>query len=220
MTADPVEVSTGFDLGETDRLLSTTRAVRRRLDLARPVPRDVVMDCVRLAMQAPTATNNQNWRWLLVDDPGKRRELGNLYRRMADLYLRDYPGPDNTAQTKRVLSSAIYLSEIIGDVPLLAVPCIVGTLGANPPTILAASFYGSIYPAVWSFQLALHSRGLGSCLTTLHLASEAEARVLLGIPGEVTQAALLPVAYTTGSAFRPAHRPAPETITSWNTWGT
>jgi nitroreductase len=207
-----------FDLGQTDRLLASTRSVRRRLDLTRPVPRDVVLECLRLAVQAPTASNGQRWRWVVVDDPATRRALGDIYRRMGERYLRGYDVPEASTQTDRVLASANYLADIITEVPMLVVPCITGRLESTAPA-LAASFYGSIVPAIWSFQLALRSRQLGSCFTTLHLAHEAEARDLLGIPEDVTQVALLPVAYTTGGDFSPASRPPVEGITYWNRWG-
>lgn len=206
-----------FDLAETDRLLATTRSVRRRLDLRRPVPRELVLECLRLAVQAPTASNAQRWRWVVVDDPATRRALGGIYRRMADRYLADYDAPDVSSQTERVLTSARDLASVISDVPVLVVPCITGRLEDTAPA-MAASFYGSVIPAVWSFQLALRSRQLGSCFTTLHLAHETEARELLGIPEDVTQVALLPVAYTTGGDFSPAERPPVETITYWNRW--
>jgi nitroreductase len=206
-----------FDLGQTDRLLATTRSVRRRLDLTRPVPRDVVLECLRLAVQAPTASNGQRWRWVVVDDPATRRALGDIYRRMGERYLRGYDVPEASTQTERVLASANYLADILSEVPMLVVPCITGRLESTAPA-LAASFYGSIVPAIWSFQLALRSRQLGSCFTTLHLAHEAEARDLLGIPEDVTQVALLPVAYTTGGDFSPAARPPVEGITYWNRW--
>lgn len=212
------EVTGEFDLGQTDRLLATTRSVRRRLDLTRPVPRDVVLECLRLAVQAPTASNGQRWRWVVVDDPATRRALGDIYRRMGERYLRGYDVPEASTQTDRVLASANHLADIITEVPMLVVPCITGRLESTAPA-LAASFYGSIVPAIWSFQLALRSRQLGSCFTTLHLAHEAEARDLLGIPEDVTQVALLPVAYTTGGDFSPASRPPVEGITYWNRWG-
>ena len=206
-----------FDLGETDRLLATTRSVRARLDLDRPVPRDLLLECLRLAVQAPTASNGQRWRWVVVDDPATRRALGDIYRRMADRYLRDYDGPDDSPQTARVMASAYGFAGVIADVPVMVVPCMTGRLESTAPAV-AAPFYGSIIPAVWSFQLALRSRGLGSCFTTLHLAHEAEARDLLGIPEDVTQVALVPVAYTTGNDFSPAARPPVEEITYWNRW--
>ena len=211
------EVTGEFDLGQTDRLLATTRSVRRRLDLTRPVPRDVVLECLRLAVQAPTASNGQRWRWVAVDDPATRRALGDIYRRMGERYLRGYDVPEASTQTERVLASANYLADIMTEVPMLVVPCITGRLESTAPA-LSASFYGSIVPAIWSFQLALRSRQLGSCFTTLHLAHEAEARDLLGIPEDVTQVALLPVAYTTGGDFSPAARPPVEDITYWNRW--
>jgi len=213
-------VDAPFDLAETDRLLRTTRAVRRRLDLARPVPRELILDCVRLAQQAPTGSNAQGWRWLVVDDAATRRGLAELYRRAAEAYLAQARArvPAADAQTGRVYDSAGWLVEHLAEVPVHVIPCLVGKpLAAN---VVAASFYGSIFPAVWSFQLALRSRGLGSALTTLHLVHEAEAAALLGIdPERVTQCALLPVAFTTGSDFRPAERGPAEAITFWNRWG-
>lgn len=206
-----------FDLTETDRLLSTTRSVRRRLDLTRPVEREVILECIRLAVQAPTGGNAQGWRWLVIDDADTRAMMGDLYRRMADQYLKGYRPEVLTDQTTRVLGSADHLATILGDVPVMVVPCIKGRLADASP-ISASSFYGSIVPAVWSFQLALRSRGLGSCYTTLHLAHESEARELLGIPDDVTQAALVPVAYTTGDDFHPAARGPVERITYWNRW--
>jgi len=214
-------MSTPFDLAETDRLLSTTRAVRRRLDLGRPVPREVLLDAVRLSQQAPTGSNAQGWRWLLVDDPALRRGLAALYAKAAGAYLelarKNIPAGD--AQTSRVYDSAFWLVDHLAEVPVHAIPCLSG----RPPegnNLIGASFYGSIFPAVWSFQLALRSRGLGSALTTLHLVHEREAAELLGIDTErVTQVALLPVAWTRGGEFRAAARPAAEAITHWNRWG-
>jgi len=207
-----------FDLDQTDRLLSTTRSVRRRLDLERPVDRDALLECLRIAVQAPTGSNAQTWRWLVVDDPAIRAALGDLYRRVAEQYLPGYRGETPfDAQTTRVLESAEYLAGVIGRAPMLVVPCIKGRL-TDTSAVSAATLYGSIVPAVWSFQLALHSRGLGSCFTTLHLAREAEAAELLGIPDDVTQVALLPVAFTSGGGFRPAERGPVERITYWNRW--
>jgi nitroreductase len=208
-----------FDLAQTDALLSTTRSVRRRLDLDRDVEPEVVLECIRLAVQAPTGGNAQGWRWMVVRDADTRAALGELYQRFAEQYLPLYRqgGTELTDQTARVLDSADLLGEIMGRVPLHVIPCIKGRLG-DPSPMMAASFLGSILPAVWSFQLALRSRGLGSCFTTLHLAGEAEAAELLGIPDDVTQVALLPVAYTKGTDFSPAARGPVEHITYWDRW--
>jgi nitroreductase len=211
-------VTAPFDLAETDRLLSTTRAVRRRLDLARPVPRELILDCVRLSQQAPTGSNSQGWRWLMVDDPDLRRGLAALYRKAAEAYLSQARANLGEAelQTRRVYDSAFWLIDHLADVPVHAIPCLVGR-APEGPNIAGASYYGSIFPAVWSFQLALRSRGLGSALTTLHLFHEREAAELLGVDyDQLTQVALLPVGFTMGTQFRPADRPRPETIVTWN----
>jgi len=211
---------TDLDREVVDRLLTTTRAVRRRLDTTRPVEREVVLDCIRLAQQAPTAGNSQNWRWLVVDDPELRRGLAELYRQAGEEYLRGTleAATEEQAQTRRVYASAVRLLDVLADVPVHVIPCLEGRPPAAATGGNAAGFFGSIFPAVWSFQLALRSRGLGTVLTTLHLQRQAEAAALLGIPDGVTQVALLPVAYYTGSRFRPAERPPVETIVHLNGW--
>ena len=215
-------MSAPFDLNETDRLLSTTRAVRKRLDFERPVPRDVLLDCVRLSQQAPTGSNAQSWRWMIVDDPEIRRGLADLYKRGADQYLEAAQAnlPEDDRQTHRVYDSATWLVERLADVPVHVIPCLNGRVPDGAPNVMGASLYGSIFPAVWSFQLALRSRGLGSVLTTLHLIHEKEAASLLGIdPDAVMQVGLLPVAYTRGTDFKPATRGPAEHIVHWNRWG-
>jgi nitroreductase len=202
-----------------DELLNTTRSVRKRLDLTKPVPREVIDECLQLAVQAPTGSNVQGWRWIVIDDSDTRAALAALYRRSAEGYLSaaiEQASSGADAQTQRVFSSAMYLMEHLQEVPVHLIPCIQG----NPPNGLAgAGFYASIYPAVWSFQLALRARGLGSCLTTLHLAHADEAAALLGIPDGITQTALLPVAYTVGTDFKLANRSPVSEITHWNSWG-
>jgi nitroreductase len=206
-----------FDLETTDRLLSTTRAVRRRLDFERPVPRDLILDCIRLSQQAPTGTNAQHWRWLVIDDPAKRKAVGELYARGLPL-LDEMAKTARDEQTARVYRDARSFAERLGDVPVIVIPCLEGRLPPDAELVHVTTYYGSIYPAVWSFQLALRSRGLGSVFTTMHLAYEEESRALLGLPEDVVQAAMLPVAYTLGTDFKPTHRPPPETITCFNIW--
>ncbi|MCH2333218.1 MAG: nitroreductase family protein [Pseudomonadales bacterium] len=189
------------------------------MDLTKPVPREVIDECLQLAVQAPTGSNVQGWRWIVIDDSDTRAALAALYRRSAEGYLSaasEQASSGADAQTQRVFSSAMYLMEHLQEVPVHLIPCIQG----NPPNGLAgAGFYASIYPAVWSFQLALRARGLGSCLTTLHLAHADEAAALLGIPDGITQTALLPVAYTVGTDFKLANRSPVSEITHWNSWG-
>ena len=205
-----------LNVSNCDELLSTTRSVRKRLDLTRVVPRGILRECIELSVQAPTGSNSQSWRWVIVDDPTLRMDLANLYRFAAEPYLTSSIGVTPAGQTKRVFSSALYLMEHLHEVPVHVIPCI---LGEAPSGTAASGFFGSIYPAIWNFQLALRARGLGSCLTTLHLAKADEAAALLKLPDNITQVALLPVAYTLGTHFRPARRPPIDGITHWNTWG-
>ncbi|MDA1073287.1 MAG: nitroreductase family protein [Proteobacteria bacterium] len=207
-----------FDTNITDELLATTRAVRKRLDLTRPVPREVISNCLDLAVQAPTGSNSQTWRWLIVEDADKRKALAELYKKSASGYLASAAEQAGDDQTKRVFSSAMYLMDHLHEVPVHVIPCVEGRPPAGTPAAMMAGLFGSIFPAVWSFQLALRSRGLGSVLTTLHLLQEEAAAELLGIPDNVMQVALLPVAYTKGTDFKRANRPPVSDITHWNSW--
>jgi len=210
-----------FDLAMTDALLSTTRAVRKRLDLERPVPRELILECLQLAVQAPTGGNSQTWRWVVVDDPGLRTGLAGLYREGAMAYFAQRraagAGLDD-AQTMRVFDSAVWLAENLEKVPVFVIPCVEGRPPQDAPPTAVAGIFASIYPAVWSFQLALRARGLGSTLTTLHLPNEKKAAELLGLPDTILQVALLPVGYTKGTDFKPAARPPVDAITHWNGW--
>ena len=206
-----------LDIDTCDELLATTRAVRRRLDLTRPVPREVIEACLELAVQAPTGSNSQTWRWLVVDDADKRQALADLYRRGGEAYLTT-AGETASGQTARVFRSALYLMEHLHEVPVHVIPCLYGRPRDGASVSHLGGYFASIYPAVWSFQLALRARGLGSCLTTLHLGFEKEAAEILGIPDDVVQTALLPVAYTLGTDFKRAARPPVGGITHWNNW--
>jgi nitroreductase len=209
-----------FDLAETDRLLSTTRAVRRRLDLERPVEREVLLDCLRLSQQAPTASNTQKWRWMVVMDPERRKALGEIYARGKQFIDQAKAAvPEEDRQTHRVYDSAGWLLDHIGEAPALVIPCLEGRLPPGAPNGMAAATYGSIFPALWSFQLALRSRGLGSTLTTIHLFFEEDVAKLLGMPEDIMQVAMLPVAYTKGTDFKIAKRPPIEEIAFFDQWG-
>jgi nitroreductase len=219
----PASTPAPFDLAETDRLLTTTRAVRRRLDLDRPVERGVVLDCLRIATQAPSGGNSQPWRWLVVDEPDLIGALADQYRVAYGPYLemqRAAIAARDGNLDHPVLRSSDFLAGHLHEVPLMVIPCLLARLDATPTVADTAGFYGSILPAVWSFQLALRSRGLGSCFTTLHLHREAEVGELLGIPSTVTQVSLLPVAHTIGIDFKPASDRRPvEAVTYLNRWG-
>ncbi|VBA35388.1 nitroreductase family protein [Mycobacterium attenuatum] len=207
-----------------DEVLTTTRSVRKRLDFDKPVAREVLMECLDLALQAPTGSNSQGWRWVFVEDADKKKAIGDVYLANARAYFSapaaEYPeGDSRGARMGRVRDSARYLAEHMHEAPVLMIPCIQGREDESP--LGGVSFWASLFPAVWSFCLALRSRGLGSCWTTLHLLGNGEQQVadVLGIPyRQYSQGGLFPIAYTKGTDFRPAQRLAAESLTHWNSW--
>ena len=224
-----------------DELLTTTRSVRRRLDLTRPVEREVIEECLALALQAPTPANRQNWHFVVVTDPRKRAALADLYRKGREIYLTlpiavpnlVFEDPQRQATQARVEASAQYLNAHLEQVPVHVIPCITGrtdsrslaaetaTWGQIPNLEIAhqSAQWGSIAPAAWSFMLAARARGLGTCWTSIHLLFEEEVAQLLGIPyAEVMQACLIPVAYTKGMAFKPGRREPLNTVVHWESW--
>ena len=217
-----------MDIEEIDTLLRTTRSVRKRLDLERPVPRAVVEECLALAQQAPTGGNRQLWSFVVVTDPATRSALADVYRKGWDRYITEgmveAPSPPATdpvarARQKRIGASAQYLADNLERVPVLVIPVIRHRVDGREP-VAVASHFGSVLPAVWSFMLAARARGLGTAWTTIHLFYEREAAEILGIPyGEVMQAALIPLAYTIGGDFKPGARLPLDTFVHWERWG-
>ena len=214
-----------MDLETVDRLLTTTRSVRKRLDFTRPVEPAIIERCLEIAVQAPTGSNRQTWHFVVVTDPAKRAEIGRLYRQSFELYAQALPASGTrshsnaalAAQNRRVGESAWYLADHMGEAPVLVIACIEGRAENDGPMAQAGT-YGSILPAAWSFMLALRARGLGAAWTTLHLRYEKEVAALLGIPANITQAVLMPVAYYTGDDFKPAERLLAKDKTHWNGW--
>jgi nitroreductase len=224
---------------DLNHVLTTTRSVRLRLDFERPVAAAVVGECLQLALQAPTGGHAQDWRWMVVGDPDLKAELGRLYLAGYEEYvlkpLQSAEGTDNTIvrgrlggvdpdgnpdpRTAKILKGADHLARNIGRAPFLVIPCATrpdperGGAGTN------SGLYGSVFPAIWQFNLALRARGLGTCLTSLHLHHAAEAAALLGLPEEAVQMTLLPVAYTIGTDFRPAARHPVRQVSFLDHWG-
>lgn len=199
---------------DPDQLLTTTRAVRKRLDLERPVEPELVRECVELAAQAPTGSNAQGWHFVVVTDPAKREALAEFYREGFTTFYGDRDAamagmpqddPGYLATQERVVDSAAYLADHLGQVPVHVIPCVEGRFEEGP-VMLHASIWGSLLPAAWSFCLAARARGLGTCWTTLHLIREREAAELLGLPDNIMQGALIPVAHTKGTDFKPGAR--------------
>jgi len=202
-----------------DEVLTTTRAVRKRLDLTRPVPREVITECVDIAHQSPSGSNTQRWRWVFVDDPATKLALAEIYRKRFYAYAVESGKPKSEQAGDAIQESATYLAENLEHVPVLCIPLLADRMTEGTPVARQASRWGSILPAVWSFMLALRERGLGSCWTTMHLADEREVAEMLNIPyDQYTQAGLFPVAYTIGTDFTLAKRPPAENVIRWNEW--
>jgi len=208
-------------------VLTTTRTVRKRLDLERSVDRAIVEDCVRVAFQAPNGSNQQMWHWVLVDDPDTRCAIADIYRASMDDHIARSAeqrqqgvaaGPMIQDRQAQIAESVWYLREHLHEVPVLVVPTIEGRC-EDWDAFDQASRWGSILPAVWNFMLALRTKGMGSAWTTLTVHRERELAELLGIPSDdVTQTGLFPVAYTVGTTFRPASRTVSASTIRWNRW--
>lgn len=204
-----------------DRILTTTRSVRRRLDLGRPVDPRVIEECLEIAVQAPTGGNISRYHFVVVTDPVRKAGVAQYYRKVFfEEYLprRAQVTPDFPERDKGFSDSATYLAEHLHQAPVLVIPCVEGRLEDKGPMVQAAS-YGNILPAAWSFMLALRARGLVAAWTTLHIRYEREVGALLGIPETVTQAALIPVAHSTGGDFHVARRVPARERTYWDGWG-
>jgi nitroreductase len=216
-----------MELGlSADEVLTTTRSVRKRLDFDRPVDRGDVERCLEIALQAPTGSNKQGWHFVIVEDAAKKQALADIYARNFQKYAamaasNEYqPGDPRYDQKDKVTASAVHLVENFHRSPLMLIPCIDGRLD-RAPAFQAASAWGSLLPAVWSFMLALRERGMGSAWTTIHLmdGGDAEAAELLGIPHDtVTQAGLFPIAHTIGTDFKLANRLPLDEVMHWDTW--
>jgi nitroreductase len=206
-----------------DEVLTTTRSVRKRLDFSRPVEPEAIRECLEIALQAPTGGNRQQWHFVVVTDPAKRQALGDIYRRGYEVY-RASVSPRVVDETprgqtmQRVINSSEYLAAHMHEAPVLLVPCIRGRLEGKS-SVEQAGAWGSILPAAWSFMLAARARGLGTTWTTIHLFFEQDAAEVLGIPYDrITQAAMIPVAYTRGDDFSLARREPLEAVVHWNQW--
>jgi nitroreductase len=200
--------------------LATTRSVRRRLDLERPVEPEVIEACIDVATQAPTGLNRESWRFVVVTESEPKRALGELYRRAFDSMLvgwRELPGAAELEERPPLRPGYRALADRLHEMPALILVCSLGEPGADRAGQVA--FYGSVLPAAWSLMIALRARGLGSTWTSLHLREADAAAHLLGIPDGVTQTVLLPVAYTKDAKLAPASRKTAREVAYWNGWG-
>lgn len=200
-----------------DELLTTTRAVRKRLDLDRPVPLEIVREALDVALQAPSGGNRQKWHWIVLTDPERRKVVADYYTASYRAYAADQPAATTSPERARIISSSTYLADVLPQVPVLVIGAI-DSGAAELPTGTQAGLWGSVLPAAWNLALALRARGLGSAWTTLHLQHEREVAEALGIPSTVHQGVLLPVAYTKGVDFKPAPRGDLDEVLHINGW--
>jgi nitroreductase len=211
--------TTGFDLDEVDRLLTTTKQVRQRLDLTRPVPIEALLEIVEIANHAPMGGNLERNRWLIVTEAGLKARIAERFAEVGRPYLAANAEIRGDDRSQKVIASAEFLVEHLADVPALVIALRLDRPPLEPATQGgAAAYYGSVLPGVWSFQLAARARGIGSAWTTFHLEHEGEIAELLGIPPTVTQVCLLAVGYYTGDTFSPAPRRAAREVTFLNRW--
>lgn len=211
-----------------DEVLTTTRAVRKRLDLTRPVEPEIIRECLTLALQAPSPGAQQNWHFVVVTDPAQRAAIAALYHKstripggqedMLNHMIAAASTEEERAERLKMVESPRHLTNHLHEIPVLVIPCIQGRV-EHMSALEQAGHWGGIWPATWSFMLAARSRGLGTVLTTLHLEFEREAAEVLGIPySEVMQVGLIPVAYTLGTTFKPAARKPLDDVLHWNQW--
>ncbi|UMB69740.1 nitroreductase family protein [Mycobacterium paraterrae] len=211
---------------DTDTLLTTTRSVRRRLDFNRPAPLGLIRECLTIAIQAPTSANRQHWSFVVIQDPVKRRQIGAIYKRQWD-WLASSPyavagrfadDPARAPEQRKASDGGAYLAEHLADVPALVLPCIEVEGDTALPLADQADTWGSIMPAAWNFMLAAHTRGLGTAWTSLTTRVNDEIRAIVGYPDNVYHATLLPVAYYTGTTFRPGKRVPLDDIVHIDAW--
>jgi nitroreductase len=223
--ADLVGARVDAASGSADHVLTTTRAVRRRLDLDRPVADELLDECVRVAMQAPMGGNNPRLRFVIVTDPERRSAMAEIYRECFESYRHSgrFPTDERSSRLSRrqaqvrVAGSAEHLARVLDQVPALVMACAEGR--PPPDTAQLPGYFGSVLPGVWSFMLAARARGLGTCWTTMHLPQEQRMADLLAIPHDrVAQVALIPTAHTRGEDFAPAQRPAVDAVRAWQSW--
>lgn len=210
--------TTGFDLDQTDLLLTTTKQVRKRLDLTRPVPHEDLLECIDIASHAPMGGNLERNRWMIIDDADTKAKISEYFGAVGRPYLQANTEVRSDDRSTKVIDSAMFLVEHLHEVPALVLSMRLDRVPEASSTGAYAGYYGSVLPGVWSFQLAARSRGIGSAWTTFHLEHEAEVAELLGIPSSVTQVCLLAVGYYTGDSFTPAPRRPASEVTYLNRW--
>jgi nitroreductase len=192
-----------------DEVLSTARSVRRKLDYERPVPRQLLLDSIAVAVQAPTGIAGENWRFLIVDAPEQKAQIAKIYSEVLVNLMAERGLP--------VKPTHKALIERLHEIPAMIFVCVDG-LPVTDAISSQVGYYGSILPAAWSLMLALRARGLGTTWTTLLSARQEAVKAVLNMPAHAMQTVMLPVAYTKDAVLRRAERLPPEVVTYANRW--
>jgi len=203
-------MTTEFDLRQIDEVLSTARSVRRKLDFERPVERQVLFDCIDVAVQAPTGINGEAWRFIVVDESAQKAAIALLYKEVLEDLLEDRGMP--MKPTHRALIDRLH------EIPAMIFVCVDGE-PMNDTVSGNVAYYGSILPAAWSLMLALRARGIGATWTTLLSSRQAEVAAVLHMPKGTLHTVMLPVGYTKGAVLKRADRQSASEVTYWNRWG-
>jgi nitroreductase len=182
-------------------VMYTNRAVRQYTD--DPVPEELIGKILDAAVHAPSGSNSQRWRFIVITDPKLRATMGDEYAEASAVRARTMGREPSTPPTW------------MGQAPVLILCCLGNEPGAEPAKRTAGA---SIYPAVQNMMLAARSFGIGTCLTTIHQHREPEIKALLGIPENVDTYALIPMGYP-ATKFGPLSRKAPSEVSFRDRWG-
>lgn len=201
------ELDTDFAMPLAEAM-STQRAIRRlRSD---PVDDDVVLRCIELATRAPTGSNRQGWEFVVVRDPEVKHQLARLNRQAWSVYRR--LGGRRSESMSKIVDAVQWQADHFEEVPVVVVPCLHGRAPVFGAPVVAASYYGSIFPAVQNLLLAARAAGLGATLTTLPLWSVTLARRTLGLPGSISPVAVVPMGWPQGNYGPTTRRPVEEVV--------
>ena len=199
--------------------LYTTRAMRRVKE--DPIPEDVIKSIIDSAIRAPSGSNRQDWKFVVVTDKEVREKLSDIYKETWDYYVKSFynnsedlgasnlKDKDQIESVKRISNSASWLAENYHKVPLLVL-----AFSRNDPT------GSSIYPAIWNLMLAARGHGIGTCLTTVMSFKTDDVYEVRGIPTDKGWAlnATITAGYPLGK-WGVAERKPVEEVTYLNKWG-
>jgi nitroreductase len=190
------------------------RAMRRlKFD---PVPQDLLLKLIDAANQAPSGSNAQRARWIVVRDPVQKRKLADLNRRHAEPYIAPQRNNPADARQKRMLDAVVWQMDHMHEIPALIVACIDYGERVDGPAVYRQA--GSVWPGIQNLLLTARSLGLGAAPTTLALRDQDAAREALDLPDTFAALCLIPVGFPMGK-FGPVTRRPLEEVMRFDRWG-